>query len=143
MAFPGGLEAGLARLKALDPWAIEAAIQFLEVAPWFHRSGYITETIVRRLKKARMSASQRERVAVVIIESLEGKSSHTFNELAKLIPVLALPGLNKRFEHAARSTHARTRTRASHAMQLIRSTPEPARIHPAFALIDRHPDTPQ
>jgi hypothetical protein len=40
LAFPGGLQRGLERLKEHDPEAIEMAIQFLKEGPWFFRSGY-------------------------------------------------------------------------------------------------------
>src|SRR5437016_2026590 len=49
LAFPGGLEAGLARLSQGDSEAFELAVQFLEVNPWFYRSGYIKERLIQRI----------------------------------------------------------------------------------------------
>jgi hypothetical protein len=53
LAFPGGLEAGLERLKHPDLEIVEATVQFLEADPRFLRSGYIKETLLRRLNQAK------------------------------------------------------------------------------------------
>ena len=61
LAFPGGYESGLARLKDGDPATIEAALVFLEVRPYFFRSQYMMTKLTRLLNHATMSVGQRER----------------------------------------------------------------------------------
>jgi hypothetical protein len=61
LAFPGGYASGLAKLKVGDAEAIEAALAFLEVRPYFFRSQYMMKKLTRLLKHARLSASQSER----------------------------------------------------------------------------------
>ncbi len=66
LAFPGGYDTGLQRVKESEPQAVEAALVFLELRPYFFRSGYMRETLMRRLKHVTMSAQQAERFASVL-----------------------------------------------------------------------------
>ncbi|WP_083884626.1 hypothetical protein [Thioflavicoccus mobilis] len=61
LAFPGGYEGALDRILDGDPKAMEAAICFLEVRPYFFRSGYMFKDILRKTKKAQLSEDQRNR----------------------------------------------------------------------------------
>ncbi len=62
LAFPGGYASGLRKIAAGDAHAIEIAIAFVEVRPYFPRSQYIRTKLVRLLKRAPLTARQRERV---------------------------------------------------------------------------------
>lgn len=61
LAFPGGYENGLQRISDGDPETIETAIAFLEVKPYFFRSQYMRTKLIRLLKKADLTKSQRRR----------------------------------------------------------------------------------
>jgi hypothetical protein len=61
LAFPGGYEAGLQKIQKGDARAIEDALAFLEVRPYFFRSQYMRTKLVRLLKRAQLSARQSER----------------------------------------------------------------------------------
>jgi hypothetical protein len=61
---PGGSDPRFfERVVQGDPVAVEAALCFLEVRPYFFRSGYHWKTILRKCKRAPMSAEQAERFA--------------------------------------------------------------------------------
>jgi len=62
LAFPGGYENAGARILGGDQAAIESALQFLEVRPYFFRSGYMRTALMRRLKRALLTAPQAERL---------------------------------------------------------------------------------
>lgn len=62
LAFPGGWACAERRLLAGDPECIEAAICFLEVRPYFYRSGYMFNDLVRKAKRAPLDPYQRERL---------------------------------------------------------------------------------
>src|SRR5450631_4367624 len=48
LAFPGGYSGALKRISSGDPYAMEAGICFLEVRPYFFRSGYMFKDILRK-----------------------------------------------------------------------------------------------
>ena len=66
LAFPGGYEGALERIVAGEPEAMDAAICFLEVRPYFFRSGYMYKDILRKIKRAPLSKRQADRVAAII-----------------------------------------------------------------------------
>jgi hypothetical protein len=68
-AFMPGLAAGHAR-------CVEDAIAFLEADPWFFRSGYEKQNIIRHLKRnAQLSYAQRERLARVVLGAIDGHAA--------------------------------------------------------------------
>jgi hypothetical protein len=62
LAFPGGYEGAVDRILAGDSLAVEAGICFLELRPYFFRSGYMFKDILRKLRKAPLSAQQQARL---------------------------------------------------------------------------------
>jgi hypothetical protein len=62
LAFPGGYTAGIKKIQAGDIRAIEEALVFLEVRPYFFRSQYIRTKLTRLLKHAQLTARQTERL---------------------------------------------------------------------------------
>lgn len=63
LAFPGGYAEAYARIAAGDRRAIEAALCFVEVRPWFYRSGYIYRDLIRKLRRATLTPDQAARFA--------------------------------------------------------------------------------
>jgi hypothetical protein len=66
LAFPGGYDGALDRIHTGDKFTIEAALCFLEVRPYFFRSGYMYKDILRRLKRSPLSEPQRLRLDEVL-----------------------------------------------------------------------------
>jgi hypothetical protein len=66
LAFPGGYSGALERIVAGDADTIEAALCFLEVRPYFFRSGYMFKDILRKTKRAPLSSHQAARLAQVV-----------------------------------------------------------------------------
>jgi hypothetical protein len=65
LAFPGGYRTALDRLGCGDSETIDAALAFLELRPYFFQSGYMRETLMRRLKHVPMSDKQSKRFEAV------------------------------------------------------------------------------
>ena len=61
LAFPGGYTAALEKIPTGDSRAIEDALAFLEVRPFFFRSQYIRTKLTRLLKRAQLTFRQTER----------------------------------------------------------------------------------
>jgi hypothetical protein len=66
LSFPGGYEDAGARILAGDAATIEAALCFLELRPYFFRSGYMRGALKRKLKRADLDAPQGERLRLVL-----------------------------------------------------------------------------
>ncbi len=84
MAFPGGLSAGLKRLKNSDPEAVELALQFLQADPYFFGSGYIKENILRQFKRFPLTKDQHLRLAALIVRSIDGGGRREFRGYSRL-----------------------------------------------------------
>jgi hypothetical protein len=65
LAFPGGEQSAAARILAGDAEAVEAALCFVEVRPYFFRSGYMYQDFLRKLNRAPLSKEQAARLTSV------------------------------------------------------------------------------
>jgi hypothetical protein len=74
LAFPGGYVGARERIKAGDPNTVEAAICFLEVRPYFFRSGYMFKDILRKCRRAPLSPDQAGRLAAIEKRLLEWRA---------------------------------------------------------------------
>ena len=77
-ALPGGYEAGLEKIQAGDVRAIEDALAFLEVRPYFFRSQYMRTKLTRLLKHAPLTALQTERFQAVLERDKKNKVRKTY-----------------------------------------------------------------
>jgi hypothetical protein len=72
LAFPGGYQGDvLERISRGEPQAMEAAICFLEVRPYFFRSGYMFKDILRKCRRAPLSPDQAARLRIIEKRLLE------------------------------------------------------------------------
>lgn len=74
LAFPGGYDGAESRIEAGDAYAIEAALCFLELRPYFFRSGYMFRSLLRKMRRAAMTKQQSERMGVVLQRLAEWRS---------------------------------------------------------------------
>jgi hypothetical protein len=65
LAFPEGYDGALDRLLAGDALAMEAAICFLELRPFFFHSGFMFKDLLRKSRKAPLSTEQRLRLDAI------------------------------------------------------------------------------
>ncbi len=66
LAFPGGYSSAVERLQAGDTDAIEAALCFVEVRPFYFRSGYLFKALLPKLKRCALTRQQAFRLDVVL-----------------------------------------------------------------------------
>jgi hypothetical protein len=72
LAFPGGYRGNvLDRIVRGDADVMEAAVCFLEVRPYFFRSGYMFKDILRKCRKAPLSPEQAARLSAIEKRLLE------------------------------------------------------------------------
>ena len=66
LAFPGGVDSARERLRSGECEAIAYALDFLEVRPYFFRSGYMYKDFLRVLKNCPLSTSQSPRLLRIL-----------------------------------------------------------------------------
>jgi len=94
LAFPGGFSGAYERIATGDSDTIDTALTFLEVRPCFFRSGYMWKDILRKCKRAPMSAEQSKRLALLLARYGEWKHQRNIskkrgqNVLRDLSPLL-------------------------------------------------------
>lgn len=74
LAFPGGAAGAIERILRGDADAVESAVCFAELRPYFFRSGYFLKKVIRKLKCAPLTENQRLRLDVVIRRQADWKA---------------------------------------------------------------------
>ena len=75
LAFPGGFEGAYERILSGEPQAIEAGLCFIEVRPYFFRSGYMYKDLLRKLARAPLKGSDLARYKFIKEAYLEYRAS--------------------------------------------------------------------
>ncbi len=86
LIFPGGVKCWTS-LLARDPAEMEAALAFLEVDPWFFRSGYLKQIIWSRLKKSLLTQQQEDRLEIIAVSYLRRPTYREFWHMARYVRV--------------------------------------------------------
>jgi hypothetical protein len=98
LAFPSGLSEGLDALKKLDSHAIEVALEYLKVDPYYHRSGYTKKKIVHILKSIPLTNEQIKQLQEIVLNAL--KSKHLlYMEYGRLARNIQDPEFRAKIEH--------------------------------------------
>ncbi|QKW57649.1 hypothetical protein [Stenotrophomonas sp. NA06056] len=66
LAFPGGYANALRQLAGHDPNTVDVVLTFLEVRPFFFRSGYMWKTLLKRVQRVPMGVKQRARMKKIL-----------------------------------------------------------------------------
>ena len=88
----------LADLRGSVRHAIDDAILYLEVDPWYFRSGYLKERLIRGLKAAELTEGDRKRLRNVIWKVAGGRNRREYRDYCSLAAVVGDPGLVQRLE---------------------------------------------
>ncbi|MCY2932086.1 MAG: hypothetical protein NTV86_21855 [Planctomycetota bacterium] len=121
LAFPGGLKQGLALLGKNDSAAVAAAVAFLVADPRFFRSGYIKETILRRLKHVTLSKGHGEKLVRLAIASLDRGGRREYHGYARLAGALQCPALAQAAQARRESPDGEVRRRALEMLHVMQS----------------------
>lgn len=89
LAFPGGLDRAMSLLPKNDPSIIEEAIRFLEVDPFFFRSGYIKSDLIKHLRHVSLNNDQKKRLQKVILARVYEKTRREFRWYCRLAKYVA------------------------------------------------------
>ena len=121
LAFPGGLEQELESLRRGEQQAIEMAVRFLEADPWFFRSGYIKEELLRMLRRVELSEQQQERLRAVVLDRIRSGSGREFRQYCRLARHLVNPEFCELVSRVVDSSNAGISRRATMVKRAIES----------------------
>jgi hypothetical protein len=104
LAFPGGLEQGLALLAQQDPDTIATAIAYLVADPHYFRSGYIKKGIMHLLKNAALTVPQIQRLQEVLVKALTN-DSRFYMECCRLARKIQDPKFQEKIQSIIAQSH--------------------------------------
>ncbi len=109
----------LARLAEGSPSHVEFAITFLELDPWFFRSGYIKEDFIHRLKRVDLDDMQRKRVLRILVDAVMSRGTREYKRYCRLAIVFATEHLVSELFSIRRLGEPGQRSRAKLMLQYI------------------------
>ncbi len=83
------------KMRAGDRETIEDALLFLEVDPWFFRSGYLKERVIRHLKSAPLAEIDKSRLRNAIFAVAIGRNRREWRDYCRLALALWTPAWEK------------------------------------------------
>lgn len=92
--------------------AIDDAVAFLEADPWFFRSGYEKQNLLRQLKRIPLSDGQKDRLATVVLAVVQSRDRQEFRHYCRLARVLWSSALEAEIVKRLRNPDADVRRRA-------------------------------
>ena len=75
--------------KAYSGEILEFVICFLEIDPWFFRSGYLKQVFITKLKRSDLTPSEINRTKKVLIKAVEAKGTREFKYYCRLASAIA------------------------------------------------------
>lgn len=103
-----------------DKNILEFVVCFLEVDPWFYRSGYLKEAFLARLKRSDLDEPTRERLRRVLLDAVDRRGSREFKFYCRLAAVIADEDLVSALEPAIGSSDGAVAHRARRMLRTIR-----------------------
>lgn len=116
-AIDGYLDRACDERRYVDRQVIEFSTCFLEVDPWFFRSGFLKQELLTRLKRSDLDKQTRERLRAVLIDAVNRRGTREFRYYCRLAVHLATFDLVKQLQRASVGID---RARASRARMMLK-----------------------
>jgi hypothetical protein len=104
--------------EGLEPWR-PVALLFLETDPWFFRSGYLKQKVLRALKAATLEPEEVERVNGILLTAVDSRDRREFKEYCRLAARVATSRLRESLAARQASSDERTRARATQMLGYV------------------------
>jgi hypothetical protein len=108
-----------------DKKLLEFAVCFLEVDPWFFRSGYFKESLLTRLKRSDLGEDARRRLRMVLLSSVDRRGMREFKYYCRLAAVIGDQDLVAALEAVGEREGSPSARKAGWMLQRIRQKREP------------------
>lgn len=88
---------------------------YVKSDPYFFRSGYILERLVRRIKKLDLSETEKVLIQELILKRIDTNALRNFRDICRLIPMIETEGFSNKIAARLRSDEPSIRHRAEFA----------------------------
>ncbi|MEP7284647.1 MAG: hypothetical protein ABI947_02625 [Chloroflexota bacterium] len=105
-AYPPGFWEDFEQLRNRNSTGLPIAIEFLEADPWFFRTGYVKEKLIRYILRLDLSASDAARLRKVVIAAVDQRYRREFRDYCRLARKVDAPELRQALHE--RLTHENT-----------------------------------
>jgi hypothetical protein len=101
-----------------DSWR-SAAILFLEVDPWFFRSGYMKQRLLRVLKGATLTTQERQRLDAVFLAVVTSRDRREFREYCRVAAKVGSLTLRRGLVASLSTDDERVRARTTEMLRYL------------------------
>jgi hypothetical protein len=103
-----------------DPELIEFVVCFLEVDPFFFRSGYLKQDLLTRIKRSELTESVKRRLRAVLIDAANRRGTREFKYYGRLAAAIADDTLRAQLDTIASGDPSARTSRARRMLARIR-----------------------
>jgi hypothetical protein len=119
IAYPPGFWESYECLKAGDPAGLEIAVRFLEDDPWFFRSGYAKERLLRYIKRIDIAARYLPRLEKVLLNAVDSRDRREFRQFCHLAREIGGDSLRQELTQRLDSDESGVQRRAGWMLEAI------------------------
>lgn len=94
---------------------------FVECDPYYHRSGYAMEGLLRKIKKLILTEAEKSLLRGLILKRIDTKALRNFRQICRLIPTIETLGFSNEVVARTRSSDPSVRRRAEFALSFFPS----------------------
>jgi len=118
-AYPPGFWDDYQCLVRGEAKGVESAIRFLEADPWFHRSGYLKEKLIRHIKPPMLTPNFTARLQNVVLAMVERRNGQEFRAFCRLACKVDAPALREQLTRRLTDGDPDTRRRARWVLEAL------------------------
>ncbi len=112
------------RIKEGDREVIEDAILFLDVDPWYDRSGYLKERLVDSLRGAPLTDQDKARIRQIVINMASGQNRREFRRYCSLAAKFTSPEFEDLIERMAKEQGPENQGKFAQLLRCVREHQE-------------------
>lgn len=94
----------------------EFAFEYINLDPYFFRSGYMLESLLQRVKKLPLTDSEKTSIQRLILRRIETRALRNFRRICRLIHMVDSEGFHSEVSNRAKSIDPQVKRRAEFAL---------------------------
>ena len=110
---------GVERLKQGDPTGLPGVLEFLELDPIFHGTGYLKEDLLRYIRHIELSAADTARLQKIVVSVVDRQGRRELREYSRLARKIDGPALRGELTQRLQSSDPDIRRRARWVLEAL------------------------